>query len=63
MSTFRHVGRMRPQYGMSDLKANGRKVLIGRSGTCYGISAAVGKAGAAIGVQAFAPIQKHLGSK
>ncbi|KAH9173373.1 MFS general substrate transporter [Lactarius sanguifluus] len=32
-------------------------------GTCYGISAAIGKAGAAIGVQAFAPIQKHLGTK
>jgi MFS family permease len=32
-------------------------------GTCYGISAAIGKAGAAIGVQAFAPIQKHLGAK
>ncbi|KAH9002419.1 MFS general substrate transporter [Lactarius hatsudake] len=32
-------------------------------GTCYGISAAIGKAGAAIGVQAFAPIQTHLGTK
>ncbi|KAH9062250.1 MFS general substrate transporter [Lactarius vividus] len=32
-------------------------------GTYYGISAAIGKAGAAIGVQAFAPIQKHLGAK
>jgi MFS family permease len=32
-------------------------------GTCYGISAAVGKAGAAIGTQAFTPIQLHLGKK
>ncbi|ATY66419.1 Major facilitator superfamily transporter [Cordyceps militaris] len=32
-------------------------------GTCYGISAAVGKAGAAIGTEAFKPIQDHLGKK
>ncbi len=32
-------------------------------GTFYGISAAVGKAGAAIGTQAFTPIQTHLGKK
>jgi MFS family permease len=32
-------------------------------GTCYGISAAVGKAGAAIGTQAFTPIQIHLGKR
>lgn len=32
-------------------------------GTCYGISAAVGKAGAAIGTQAFTPIQNNLGKK
>lgn len=32
-------------------------------GTFYGISAAVGKTGAAIGVQAFTPIQTHLGKK
>ncbi|KDR85098.1 hypothetical protein GALMADRAFT_233721 [Galerina marginata CBS 339.88] len=32
-------------------------------GTCYGISAAIGKAGAAIGTQAFTPIQVHLGKK
>ncbi|KAF8884334.1 MFS Git1p-like glycerophosphoinositol permease [Infundibulicybe gibba] len=32
-------------------------------GTCYGISAAVGKAGAAIGTQAFTPIQQNLGKK
>jgi MFS family permease len=32
-------------------------------GTCYGISAAVGKAGAAIGTQAFPPIQLHLGKR
>ncbi|KAH9030128.1 MFS Git1p-like glycerophosphoinositol permease [Lactarius pseudohatsudake] len=44
-------------------EANGGKVLIKRSGTYYGISAAIGKAGAAIGVQAFAPIQTHLGTK
>jgi MFS family permease len=32
-------------------------------GTCYGISAAVGKAGAAIGTQAFTPIQNNLGKR
>lgn len=32
-------------------------------GTCYGISAAVGKAGAAIGTQAFTPIQENLGKR
>ncbi|KAI0257608.1 MFS Git1p-like glycerophosphoinositol permease [Lactifluus subvellereus] len=32
-------------------------------GTCYGLSAAVGKAGAAIGTQAFTPIQNKLGKK
>jgi hypothetical protein len=32
-------------------------------GTCYGLSAAIGKAGAAIGTQAFTPIQTHLGKK
>jgi len=32
-------------------------------GTCYGLSAAVGKAGAAIGTQAFTPIQNHLGKR
>jgi hypothetical protein len=33
------------------------------SGTCYGISAALGKTGAAVGTQAFTPIQIHLGKK
>ncbi|KAI0080258.1 MFS Git1p-like glycerophosphoinositol permease [Panus rudis PR-1116 ss-1] len=32
-------------------------------GTCYGLSAAVGKAGAAVGTQAFTPIQNNLGKK
>ncbi|KZP31225.1 MFS Git1p-like glycerophosphoinositol permease [Athelia psychrophila] len=32
-------------------------------GTAYGISAALGKTGAAIGTQAFTPIQIHLGKK
>ncbi|KAI9445249.1 MFS Git1p-like glycerophosphoinositol permease [Lactarius indigo] len=32
-------------------------------GTCYGISAAIGKAGAALGVQVFTPIQRHLGTR
>ncbi|KIM85338.1 hypothetical protein PILCRDRAFT_817340 [Piloderma croceum F 1598] len=32
-------------------------------GTCYGISAALGKTGAAVGTQAFTPIQIHLGKK
>lgn len=32
-------------------------------GTCYGLSAAVGKAGAAIGTEAFTPIQNGIGKK
>lgn len=32
-------------------------------GTCYGISAAVGKAGAAIGTEVFTPIENNLGKK
>ncbi|KAI0694885.1 MFS Git1p-related glycerophosphoinositol permease [Cytidiella melzeri] len=32
-------------------------------GTCYGLSAAVGKTGAAVGTQAFTPIQTNLGKK
>jgi MFS family permease len=32
-------------------------------GTCYGISAALGKTGAALGTQAFTPIQVHLGKR
>ncbi|KDQ10576.1 hypothetical protein BOTBODRAFT_490216 [Botryobasidium botryosum FD-172 SS1] len=32
-------------------------------GTCYGISAAIGKTGAAVGTQAFLPIQQHLGKR
>ncbi|KIP11646.1 hypothetical protein PHLGIDRAFT_99480 [Phlebiopsis gigantea 11061_1 CR5-6] len=32
-------------------------------GTCYGLSAAIGKTGAAVGTQAFTPIQTHLGKK
>ena len=32
-------------------------------GTCYGISAAIGKTGAAVGTQAFTPIQLHLGKR
>lgn len=35
----------------------------GVRGTCYGLSAAVGKAGAAIGTQAFQPISNNLGKK
>lgn len=35
----------------------------GVRGTCYGLSAAVGKAGAAIGTQAFTPIETNLGKK
>ncbi|CAG8074122.1 unnamed protein product [Penicillium nalgiovense] len=33
----------------------------GVRGTCYGLSAAIGKAGAAIGTQAFQPIKNRLG--
>ena len=44
-------------------EVNDRKMLIECSGTCYGISAAIGKTGAVIGIQAFTPIQKHLGTK
>lgn len=32
-------------------------------GTCYGISAALGKVGAAVGTEAFTPIQVNLGKK
>ncbi|TDL28370.1 MFS general substrate transporter [Rickenella mellea] len=32
-------------------------------GTCYGLSAAIGKTGAAVGTQAFTPIQNHLGKR
>jgi len=32
-------------------------------GTCYGLSAALGKTGAAVGTQAFTPIQNHLGKR
>jgi len=32
-------------------------------GTCYGLSAALGKTGAAIGTQVFTPIQIHLGKR
>ncbi|KAF9819682.1 hypothetical protein IEO21_01947 [Rhodonia placenta] len=37
--------------------------LVSAEGTFYGISAAVGKAGAAIGTEAFTPIQDNLGKK
>ncbi|EFW99427.1 putative glycerophosphoinositol permease [Grosmannia clavigera kw1407] len=32
-------------------------------GTCYGISAALGKTGAAVGTEAFTPIQTHIGKR
>lgn len=32
-------------------------------GTCYGISAAFGKTGGAVGTQVFTPIQNHLGDR
>ncbi len=32
-------------------------------GTCYGISAAIGKTGAALGTEAFTPIETHLGKQ
>lgn len=35
----------------------------GVRGTCYGLSAAVGKAGAAVGTQAFQPIANNLGKR
>jgi MFS family permease len=35
----------------------------GVRGTCYGLSAAIGKAGAAIGTQAFTPIKEKLGNQ
>jgi predicted MFS family arabinose efflux permease len=35
----------------------------GVRGTCYGLSAAVGKAGAAIGTQVFTPIENNLGKR
>lgn len=35
----------------------------GVRGTCFGLSAAIGKTGAAIGTQVFRPIQNHFGKK
>jgi MFS family permease len=35
----------------------------GVRGTCYGISAAIGKTGAAVGTEAFTPIQTNLGKR
>jgi MFS family permease len=32
-------------------------------GTCYGISAALGKTGAVVGTEVFTPIQNHLGKR
>lgn len=32
-------------------------------GTCYGVSAALGKTGAAVGTEVFTPIQTNLGNK
>ena len=32
-------------------------------GTCYGISAAIGKVGAVVGTEVFTPIQSHLGKR
>lgn len=32
-------------------------------GTCYGISAALGKTGGAVGTQVFTPIENHLGQR
>ena len=32
-------------------------------GTCYGVSAAIGKTGAAVGTEAFQPIQDNLGKR
>ena len=51
------------RYVTGSSEVNGGTMLIECSGTCYGISAAIGKAGAAIGIQAFTPVQKHLGTK
>ncbi|PPQ85889.1 hypothetical protein CVT25_015831 [Psilocybe cyanescens] len=52
-----------PQSGISHSLREIRKLNKLSRGTCYGLSAAVGKAGAAIGTQAFTPIQLHLGKK
>ncbi len=45
------------------MKESLEEVLTEGSGTCYGLSAAVGKAGAAIGTQVFTPIQTNLGKR
>lgn len=45
--------------GMSSVES----YATGVRGTCYGLSAAVGKAGAAIGTQVFTPIQVQLGDR
>lgn len=43
--------------------ASSEAYATGVRGTFYGLSAAVGKAGAAIGTQVFTPIQKNLGKQ
>lgn len=52
-------GNMGPGNMLGLLSAEGYATAV--RGTCYGLSAAVGKAGAAVGTQAFTPIEHNLG--
>ena len=58
-------GRTPPPFGKSSGDHNTTQTYSRptNSGTCYGFSAAIGKTGAAVGTQAFTPIQNHLGKK
>ena len=49
--------------GSAHRRVEWRLTIGPRRGTCYGLSAAIGKTGAAVGTQAFTPIQNHLGKK
>ncbi|KAF9051527.1 MFS Git1p-related glycerophosphoinositol permease [Panaeolus papilionaceus] len=55
------VGHMGPGDMMGLVSAESYPTSI--RGTCYGLSAAFGKLGAAVGTQVFKPIQEHLGKK
>ena len=58
-------GRTPPPFGKPSRDYNKTETHLcpTDSGTCYGFSAAIGKTGAAVGTQAFTPIQNHLGKK
>ncbi|PPQ71769.1 hypothetical protein CVT24_006530 [Panaeolus cyanescens] len=58
------VGHMGPGDMLGLVVSNLYQVMNNiHRGTCYGLSAAFGKLGAAVGTQIFKPIQEHLGKK